>query len=369
MTERPFSDLWVSDKPKIVWDGLGLSQPYSGIGYHAQALHGALLGLGVRPLVTRQYQESIHFLEPSDGFVIGGSGPLARYFSDYTRLKLVFPSISYKHTKKLGRPVIYHGLSNLNLPVLVAKRPGDRYVVTIHDVIPLLVPTRSLLSMQMRFIMPRVLDRADAIIAISSWTKDTLLDVFGQQWSAKITIINNGFDNLTPRQAGGQGNWVLTVARGESYKRLELIKAIASAKPDLEFHVVTDLTGEQTLAWRPPNVCIHVGISSDKLDQLYTNSRVMIHPSRFEGWCLPAAEALSRGLNLVYCSGSGIDEVCRYFPNQVQAVAKDAKVEDWIDGLEKSMQTPQLKLAKEPMKLPDWHHVSLETLKIYQNLL
>jgi glycosyltransferase involved in cell wall biosynthesis len=34
-----------------------------------------------------------------------------------------------------------------------------------------------------------------------------------------------------------------------------------------------------------------------------------VHPSLFEGYCLPAAAAVSHGVPVVYTRGSGIDEV------------------------------------------------------------
>jgi hypothetical protein len=95
----------------------------------------------------------------------------------------------------------------------------------------------------------------------------------------------------------------------------------------------------------------------------------MIHPSLFEGWCLPAAEGLARGLNLVYCSGSGIDEVSRHFQGQAYPMARQSSIDYWIDAVDKSLLEGPKNPVPESTKISDWQQVSLETLKIYQNLL
>jgi glycosyltransferase involved in cell wall biosynthesis len=242
-------------------------------------------------------------------------------------------------------------------------------VITVHDLIPLLVDTKSFLSIQMRLAMPRVLDRADAIIAISSWTRDTILEMFGSRLQAKITVINNGFDVQAPPTTGLGGHWILTVARGESYKRLEWIAAMAKARPNLDFHVVTDAKGQKRLKSHQKNMMIHVGLSREELNHLYTGARVMIHPSLYEGWCLPAAEGLSRGLKLIYCPGSGIDEVAQYFRDQTTAVHRSEPLEAWITALDDAWSTDTMSRQKNSHLLPEWRHAALETLKIYENLL
>src|SRR5690606_4120674 len=50
-------------------------------------------------------------------------------------------------------------------------------------------------------------------------------------------------------------------------------------------------------------------VGLDELTRLYERSHVLVHPSRYEGYCLPAAEAMVCGLPVVYHAGSGIDEV------------------------------------------------------------
>jgi glycosyltransferase involved in cell wall biosynthesis len=380
---RPSLDLWDPRNPKIIWDGLGLMNSHSGIGFHARMLYKALVSQGVCPLVTRLHQDLGDSFEAASGLQIIENAPgpevCRKCLSFFARLKVVFPNLSYRAAQKLKTPLIYHGLSNLNLPTAVARRTDDRFVVTVHDVIPLLVGEVTWLSLQMQWLMPRVLERADAIITISNWTRDTVAELFGSQLLKKITVIPNGFSNETIQADESLADgFVLTVARGECYKRLHLISAMATARPQYQFHIVTDHGGVRRLGRLPPNVKIHVGISDDALAGLYSKASIMVHPSLYEGWCLPAARALSQSLNLVYCGGSGIDEVCQFFPGQSAALSKKAPISAWVDAIDMLLgrrhgsghdEDHQGRTSHQSSQRPDWQFVASETLKVYQNLL
>ena len=266
--------------------------------------------------------------------------------------------------------MIYHGLSNINLPCVGHKRESDKFVITVHDIIPLLVAEHSALALQMQSLMPRVLDRADHIITGSKWARDTVLARFGEKYSQKISAL--GYGTKTPKgdgQAASSHKTIdgLSIARGESYKRLEIIEVIARKHPDHKFAVVTCESGRRQLAAAPSNLKVHVQLTGRELEQLMARSKIFIHPSLFEGWCLPAADALVRGLHVLYCQGSGIDEVVEGHTERATGLSRTAALADWCEAFTATISG--FKPAEKAPDLKKWSDVGQKTLQIYQSLV
>ena len=67
-------------------------------------------------------------------------------------------------------------------------------------------------------------------------------------------------------------------------------------------------------------------ISRDEIMGLYKKSSVLLMPSRGEGFCLPALEAMSVGLPVIYTDWSNIPEVC-----DPENIAKQTEIKDIIN--------------------------------------
>lgn len=363
--------------PQIVWDGLGLDSTHSGIGHYGHSLHEALSALGVRPLITSLVGVP-SIAEPDSVLLVPNPKPLSRnrgkIISRLYGLKPVFPSISYKFASRQFPVMIYHGLSNLNLPCFVKRRPQDRFVVTIHDLIPLLVGGSSALSAQMRFLIPRVVKISDAIIVPSNWTRQGLLERYGANLEKKIHVIPNGtaqlFADQSEQSSNAKINDILVVSRGESYKRLELISSVASMLPNMKFIVVTDELGVRRMASAGPNLRVFSKVSRQDLVTMYLSSRIFMHTSLYEGWCLPAADALKAGLFTLFVKGSGIEEVCAYAPDRCLGMAADEGPEAWRDAiLNVSKTKPSSASERIRIDLPTWQDNAKKALGIYESLL
>lgn len=362
-----------------MWDGLGLSNRYSGIGYYGYQLYQGLAECGAQPYTTT-LEKSEPWFVPTEkrlplmtGTLLTGS-VRARILPKTIGLKPIFPNISYGRSQQLAPGIIYHGLSNINLPTVGIKRPKDRFIVTIHDLIPLILDKGSLLALQMQFLLPRVLARANAIIAPSVWTKNHLAEKFGSEIFEKTVVIPNGtrnprtFEKRISKNLSAKTMDVLIVARGEVYKRLVLVKEVACALKDHSFALVTDEIGKRQMGDAPPNLRVYTKVNDNELEALFQCSKVLLHPSLYEGWCLPAADALVRGLHVVYCSGSGIDDVCRYSQSQTTALSREQPLANWIDATKVAIDSYDNRLG-ELMSLPTWLETAEKTLKIYRSLV
>ena len=361
---------------QVVWDGLGLDSGHSGIGYYGKCLYEALSDLGESPLVTslvgaRTVIDPRHILlvPGSSQFDTNGKTQPNRIYS----LKPIFPSLSYKTAARQFPALIYHGLSNLNLPCFVKRRPADKFIVTIHDIIPLLTGGPSALSLQMRVLMPRVVQIADAIIVPSNWTKTCLIERFGRGIEQKINVIPNGTIDITrefpPNKPMQKTNDVISVARGETYKRIELISSLAKARPQTRFILVTDALGVRRVGDGSPNLNVVTNVSRQDLVNAYSSSRIFLHPSLYEGWCLPAADAIKAGLFTIYVNGTGLDDVCAYAPDRCHGLNADACFEDWLEALTQALEHGSGHEDVRHIPLPTWNSNAEKTLKIYQSLL
>ena len=363
----PSHILWQDNWPSIVWDGLGLSALHSGVGIHGQKLYASLGDKGCLPRVTMTTGAVVSYVEESRRVYIDRGSRLMRI----TKLKPVFSNKSYLSVGQDLGPVIYHGLSNFNLPQFVRRRRNDKFVLTLHDLIPLLTRDTSALALQMRYLLPIALKRADRVICISNWTKDTLLNHFGAGFENKVVVIGNAFDAPRTRLATASVDF-LTVARGESYKRLDLVAEIAKSLGTKAFHLVTDEAGARMINDRPANLKVHTSISHGELQNLYGSAKCLIHPSKYEGWCLPASEALMAGAMVLFQSGSGIDEVCSLFRNKTLGMSADATLSAWVDAA-KALLARAEAIGNDEVcietSLPSWGDVALRTLNIYQSLI
>jgi mannosyltransferase len=364
---------------QIVWDGLGLDSPHSGIGNYGKCLHEALCELGEIPIITALVgtstitnRENVLFVPHENAAT--PTSIRKRSADKIYGLKPVFPSLSYKVAARNYPAMIYHGLSNLNLPCFVKKRANDRFVVTIHDLIPLMAGGPSALSVQMRVLMPRVVHLADAIIVPSIWTKNSLVDRFGESVCNKINVIPNGTTDIREEFSENppteKTNDVLAVGRGEGYKRIHLIVDLAKASPKTRFILVTDEFGARRVGSPPTNLKVLVKISRQQLVEAYSTSRIFLHPSLYEGWCLPAADAIKAGLFTIFVKGTGIEEVCAYAPGASFGLDAGAGLNQWQEALFGALADKANRTAKEvKSNLPTWRENAEKTLKIYQSLL
>jgi glycosyltransferase involved in cell wall biosynthesis len=368
MTKRP-SHPEKGSLPIIVWDGLGLSAQYSGIGVYGQSLFNSLNDLGCMPHVAALDGEMPPYVPEAQQLKVRSFEN--KFLSKVQKLKPCYPLWTYGACKETwpNSGVIFHGLSNLNLPLLRSKRSDDRFVVTIHDMISLNLEDVTALSLQLMSVLPRVIARADKIITGSYWTKIQLLERFGSGLSDKI--FNLGYGTNVPADLGRE--WSLraidglAIGRGESYKRLEMFVNMAERMPEKRFVLVTNEQGRRRVKTPLPNLEVISNISTTQLEVLYANSKVFVHPSLYEGWCLPAADALARGLQLLYCRGSGIDEVAGFGKKLAKGLNREAPLDDWVAGF-LSLVSKEPPKGEQPM-LPSWLEIAQKTLKIYESLL
>ena len=291
----------------IYWDSFATTNSYSGIGVYANELRNSLSQLDISPKMID---------------------------TSWGASNKVFQFAKLNCFRNFKDPSIVHGLANFNACILPSN---CRSVVTIHDIIPLIAPkdvsTASFL--QLKFLLKLILPRVDKIIAVSEWSKDSLLEYFpNYQLSEKIHVIPNGFNRINiSRKPDFEIPSILLVSRFENYKGFDRLQSIieSSRSLNLKFNIVTDPVGASFLNKSEfENITIHTEISNQKLESLYEQSSLLLSLSKYEGFCLPAMEALTRGKPVLFLKGSAIDET---IGKDGVGLESSNSTADWIDKI------------------------------------
>ncbi|MFK7873085.1 MAG: glycosyltransferase [Oligoflexales bacterium] len=309
---------------EIYWEGLGLGNPYSGIGRYAENIRCELKCLGVVPKVL--------------GVKASGRIAGSKLFHPWwSRFELAsFPSCGG----------LVHGLANTNVLPLLPSR--YRQILTVHDVIPLFpdAGVSRLSASVFSWALSQALKRADLILVPSELTKRYLESYEPQLKTVKV--LGYGFPKLQPHiqknsDEKSKKPVILTVSRWEPYKGFEDLVELVKRSPDWVFRVVTDRQGSLWLArqlGQKRNLEVFSEVSSEVLQGFYREASLVLQPSRYEGFGLPVAEALSFCKPVVFRRGTAAEEFAPRFlgsayscPEEAFEVMKRLVQQDWSDDL------------------------------------
>lgn len=216
-----------------------------------------------------------------------------------------------------------------------------RRVVTVHDMIPEMLPSsrRRLdwLTLKKRYVMS-----ADHVICVSQATKHDLLETYGQI-RAPISVVYHGVDERFSPQAERldflPNRYILFVGNRGQYKDADVFFT-ASAKILKDFDDMRILCiGGSGLSPQEINRLTELGIRErvsqrylpdELIVSAYAHAELFVFPSRFEGFGLPALEAMASGTPTILARATSLPEVggeaALYFdpgdPNDLQHVMR-----------------------------------------------
>jgi len=149
----------------------------------------------------------------------------------------------------------------------------------------------------------RVLRAAEAIIAVSEFTKAETVELVGVA-AERIRVVPNGVDAVfAPDGPRAEGDYVLAVATLEPRKNLSRVVEAASAL-GVELRVVG------ARGWGGIDVPGWVGeVPDSELAALYRGARCVVYPSLYEGFGIPVLEAMACGAPVVTSRGTAMEEV------------------------------------------------------------
>jgi glycosyltransferase involved in cell wall biosynthesis len=212
----------------------------------------------------------------------------------------------------LPRAVRRAGVEVLHSPANFGPLLGSfARVLTLHDVTWLRVPeATSTLARRLTtaMVLPAV-RRADRIVVPSEASRDDAVALLGAS-AARIDVIRNGTAIPVPGDAAAGRAVadvpagvpvVLCVASNLAHKNLRaLVEAVGRLQRDPRPVLVLAGQGTEQLAGTP-YVRALGGVPADVVEDLYAAADLFVLPTLYEGFGIPVAEAMARGV-AVACS-------------------------------------------------------------------
>lgn len=268
-------------------------------------------------------------------------------------------------------------------------------IVTIHDLIPYILPETTGRGYLERFIknMPNILDKAKGILTVSEYSKRDILKFFNHIPEEKIfvthlaansnfkpldkdyckTLIKNKYNFSLP--------YILYIGGFSSRKNAkDLITAFNNVFKDLNEPHVLLLGGSikdeglklveysKTLSFK--NNIIFTGFIEDNLlPTLYNGAELFVYPSLYEGFGLPPLEAMSCMTPVITTNVTSIPEVTKdscilIDPNDIDTL--ENTLLDLLNN--KTLREELAKKGYERSKDFSWRKTAEKTLEVYNKV-
>lgn len=283
---------------------------------------------------------------------------------------------------------VFHATDHL-LPRLARVRS----VFTLHDLVFRFYPeTHKLLNRWfLALMMPRFLEAADAVIAVSEWTKKDAIELYGLD-EDKVSVIYEGVNprfrpapsetiSVIRQKYGLPEGFILSVGTIEPRKNLtsllEAYHSLRNARPDLKLVIVGKKGWLYEGFFRKlhklglENEVIFPGFVRDEdLPALYSAADLFVFPSLYEGFGLPVLEAMACGAPVVTSNTSSLPEVAGEAALLIDPRSLEALARAMRDVLDNKILRDDLR-ARGPKQAAKftWETAARETLAIYRSLL
>ncbi len=259
-------------------------------------------------------------------------------------------------------PGLYHAVANFNLPL--ARVPGVPFVLTVHDLVPLLLPDTVSRAFRWQFQawLTRSLTVADQVVCVSEVTRQSVLGRFDVA-PEKLTVVHHGVDHVLRHrpdrvteqwldaQGLGETPFVLYAGSLDVRKNVQLVLDAVERLFDGGRRVTLVLAGQRWFgsnaverrlqALRERGVDVRpLGYLADPVFYaLMKRASVFVFPSRYEGFGLPPLEAMRLGVPTIVSTAGSLPEVCG---DGALAVAPD-DARGLADQLEALFEAPALR--------------------------
>ena len=216
---------------------------------------------------------------------------------------------------------VHHSLSLYRAPVW----PGVPHVMTMHDVVPLMWPERYLRTGLLHKMLYRAARRADLLLAVSAAAQRDIVRYLGVDPAKVECVPEAAGEHFAPTPGGAAAGtepyllWVGGLATQDPRKNLEgLITSFAAWQREAERGERLVLAGGmgpagqelRELAGQAGAQIEFAGFVPDAdLPALYSGARCLLTASRYEGFGLPALEAISCGTPVVAFDAGAVPEV------------------------------------------------------------
>ncbi len=364
-----------------MFDGRCITARSSGVGRHASSLFSALIrtpdaDMDILLLKTKETAQAFdvpvkdRLLAP---FTLE-SHPLGDlWLQTVLPMKLRLNSIDVFHS-----PAFHLPLTGL----------GSKKITTLHDLavfrFPETFPFK--FSFYLRRIICAAVKSADAIIAVSRFTADEIMELF-EIPAERIHVIQNAPDGIFSKYKDNKGSgelmrkhklrqgYFLYVGNLEPRKNLDgLFKAFTALPSDVKKEHPLVIAGERAWLWKKtlssvPDEYVHFTgyIEQEQLPALYSHAGCLVYPSIYEGFGLPILEAMACGCPVIASDipssrQTGRDAAKYVNPHDHRELAASMRFLIQNRQLQKEMQEKGSARASEF----SWEESAAQTVQLYK---
>ena len=257
-------------------------------------------------------------------------------------------------------------------------------IMTVYDIIHLIFGN-SIHKLYYKLIVKKAMMKSACIITVSENSKKDIVNWFNIPHE-KIYVIYCGVDKrfkpsqdkssreeLKERYGGIFDRYILFVGNQKPHKNLgAVISAFERAVKIWGFKHCLVIAGiKKGFLNGMNNKIIYVDIDNDgDLIRLYQSADLLLFPSLYEGFGLPALEAMACGCPVVASNVASLPEVCG---DAAYYVAPD-NIENIAEGMYKVLTDNELRQSLirkgiERAKLFNWEKSAKEHLKVFEDIL
>lgn len=198
---------------------------------------------------------------------------------------------------------------------------GEKNVaITVHDLNQLHTTGYDFISTGLMATKLNLLRKYENIVVDSNFVKQDILNHFRVNEDL-IHVIYNWIDlsrikvpDLSKKRINSKNITLIHVGNDQPNKNINLIYKLLNKLPSSYRLVRVGSNSTHNIHYVERNglskrIKFYQGISSEKLDELYSNSDIFIYPSTNEGFGRPLLEAMARGLPVIYRNSSSLPEI------------------------------------------------------------
>ncbi len=292
---------------------------------------------------------------------------------------------------------IVHDVQTLGYGVLLIRAKGLPVVANIHHPLALdrhnAVTQAKTLREKVRwiifypfFMQNVVMKRVDRIITGSQHSSQSIQRVFGVP-ASHIEVIHDGVDTDTFRplpDVEKEPNRILFVGNSEDRNKGArfLVEALHILHRELDFNLTfVDRPREElqlvpglVKRWGLQGRVKFTGhVSTEELVRLYNSAQILVSPSVYEGFGLPAAEAQACGTAVVSTTAGALPEVVA--DGETGWLAPPGNAQALADGIRRLMSDADLRAKmgaagrKRMVERFTWRETARKTVALYEEVL
>lgn len=252
-------------------------------------------------------------------------------------------------------------------------RTSRPQIIVLHDVVPLVAETTWRQRLYFRTVVAHAVRAATGVVADSEATRRDAIEILGAS-PDRVVVVHPGVDlerfRLRSRPDAGATRFILAVGSHAPHKRLDrLMRAFggSSLRSTHELHIV----GPYSQRYTPRLLALRddLGLegavqflrydSPDQLAQRYASADLYASASGYEGFGLPALEALASGTPVVV---TDVGAARAYVDDSGIVLPRDANAEMIAAALERSVtfaSDPELRArARRRAEAFSWDHTA-----------